>query len=367
MSRFAAPSRLWAAALTGLVLSGCTDYEGFIILPAGPDASTEDYCIIPEFEIYAGGPGRDAVPALTNPRLLEAETVDYLDDEELVVGLRIDADIVAFPLRVLWYHEIVNFDLNGRSLAITHCPLTGSSIAFDRGPVGDAEFGVSGLLYRNNLMMYDRNDEESFWPQMSRQGACGPRSGTQLVMYPVMEMTWGAWREMHPISWVMTLETGFDRNYDVYPYGNYRELNNPDILFPLDIDYRRPLKERVLGVIDDSGGVGYPFGELARLGPLGVVEHDGDTGAPGGAVIFWDGDARTAMAYSTLVDGTAHTFAVVGGQIVDTESGSTWRVDGVATDGPLIGAELEAVPAAYISFWFAWAAFESEAALWVAD
>jgi hypothetical protein len=351
-----------------LVAAACADYEGLSIQPYDPESPSTSFCDIDEAEIFQGGP-KDLFTALSNPKVVPATHPEagYLQDDDLVVGIRVGADVLAFPLRIFWYHEIVNFELFERAFAVTHCPLTGSSLAFDRGPVDDSEFGVSGLLYRTNLIMYDRPaDVPSFWPQMSRGARCGPRVGTALTMVPVMEMTWQAWREMHPQTWVVSEETGFDRSYDVYPYGEYRDLDNFEVLFPLDIDWRRPIKERVLGVADESGGVGYPFGELESLGPIGVVEHSGDTSAPGGTVVFWDTRAETAMAFSREVDSVELTFTVVGDAVVDQETGSAWRVDGVATSGPLAGRQLDPVVDAYVAYWFAWAAFEPEAELWEA-
>jgi hypothetical protein len=108
----------------------------------------------------------------------------------------------------------------------------------------------------------------------------------------------------------------------------------------------------------------YPFVDLDALGPQAVVDHEGATSAPDGVVIFWDRDARAAMAYSRTVDATELTFSVVGDQIVDAETGTTWRVDGVATAGPLAGRSLDPVTEAYVAFWFAWPAFEPAATLW---
>ncbi|MDH3207184.1 MAG: DUF3179 domain-containing protein [Gemmatimonadota bacterium] len=350
-----------------LLVAGCTEYEPFTLLPFNPDSPQDTYCSISTAEIFIGS-AQDAIPALTNPRIVapgHAETA-YIGDNDRVIGIRAGVDALAIPLSILRYHEIVNVDfLGGLQLAVTHCPLTGSSLAFDRGPAGDAEFGVSGLLYRNNLMMYDRNSEESLWPQMVRGARCGSRDGTALQMHPVVEMTWSAWREMHPTTWVVSDATGYpNNNYQIHPYGDYDE--NDEVSWPTAIDTRRHPKERTLGVIDASGGVGYPFGELESLGPIAVVDHAGVTSAQGGTVVFWDGAARSAMAYSRVVDATELSFSVVADQIVDAETSSTWRVDGVATSGPLAGRRLDEVAEAYVAFWFAWAGFESGQTLWEA-
>lgn len=356
----------WAVVLVALLVAGCTEYEPFTLLPYNPDTPEDTYCSISSEYIRVGA-SKDGIPALVDPKVVPADHPEaaYLDDDFRVIGIRAGFDEMAIPLNILWYHEIVNIAVAGRELAVTHCPLTGSSLAFVR-PLAGVEFGVSGLLYLNNLIMYDRSNEESLWPQMARGARCGSRKGTELAMHPVVETTWGAWRAMHPDTYVVSEETGYDRDgYALSPYGDYDV--NDEVVWPFPLDRRRRIKERTLGVLGESGGVLYPFGALASLGPIAVVEHTGSTSAPGGAVVFWDTNARAAMAYSRMVDATELTFAVVGDEIVDAETGSAWRVDGVATSGPLAGTVLDPVAEAYVAFWFAWAGFEPAATLWEAS
>ena len=102
------------------------------------------------------GAAKDAIPALTDPRLVpvgDPET-DYLLGTDRVIGLEIAGEYIAVPHNILWWHEIANF--NEVSLAVTYCPLTGSSMVFDRRAAEGAELGVSGLLFKNNLVMYVR-------------------------------------------------------------------------------------------------------------------------------------------------------------------------------------------------------------------
>ncbi len=327
-------------------------------------------CIIPTADIHEGGPGKDGIPALTDPVLASVGEpgTDYLRDEERVIGLVATEGPVAVPLQILWWHEIVNLEVDGRDLAVTHCPLTGSSLAFDREPLGGVEFGVSGLLYQTNLIMYDRSSGESLWPQMSRGARCGPRVGFDLAMAPSVEMTWGGWRDLYPDTRVISSATGHERDYRIYPYGAYGAIDNPRLLFPLTapIDERRPAKERVLGVPGSEGGVAYPFGELESTGPVAAIHHEADAGTYGGRVLFWDGAREAAAVYQRQLDDDYLSFGTSGGSIVDLETGSEWRIDGVAISGPLAGRALEPVAAAYVAYWFAWAAFEPNTVIWQA-
>lgn len=331
--------------------------------PTNGAAATTD-CSIPASLIFDGGPGKDGIPALTNPLLVGPGDAgaSYLREQDRVIGIVSGEVAIAVPLNIGWWHEIVNFDLPEGQFAVTHCPLTGSSLAFDRANAGGATFGVSGLLFQNNLIMYDRNSGESLWPQMLRGARCGPRDGVSLAMYPVVETTWLAWRDLHPDTRVVSSATGHSRNYQSYPYGDYARLDNGALLFPIgQLDPTRPPKERVLGIPREGGGVAFPFGLLAQRG---AVAAEAVEIAGGPVVVLWDSAAAAAMAYRPFAGGQLLTFTVADGVIRDAETNSAWRFDGVATSGPLSGQRLEAVAEAFVSYWFAWAAFHPSARIW---
>lgn len=352
-----------------LVLAGC-EGGGTDVVDPGDDGLT---CSISTSLLIEGcRGGRDCIPALSEPQRTTAGSQDaaYLRDEDRIIGLVAGGEALAIPHNILWWHEIANLDLGGQRVAVTYCPLTGSSLAFDRAIVGGAEFGVSGLLFQNNLTMYDRRNPASLWPQMNREAGCGEATGTALPMVAIVEMTWQRWRELHPETAVLSAQTGIysaDR-YRVYPYAqyDYEEEDNPFVLFDIPIDARRPPKERVLGLPSGDAGIAFPFGTLAdRAGADGVaIVEDTLDGDP--YVVLWDTRAQGAMAFRPrTTDGQAVTLGVEdSGVIVDLETGSAWSVDGRARSGPLAGARLDAIPEAYVAFWFAWAAFHPDTALW---
>lgn len=350
--------RPFVAILFALVfgISACSDESDL----SGPGVSAGE-CSVPTSRLVSGGVPKDGIPALTDPVFVAPEQATYLTDDSRVIGVRMGDEILAIPHNILWHHEIVNLNREGLQLAVTYCPLTGSSLAFDRSVVGGAEFGVSGLLFQNNLVMYDRNSQESLWPQMNREAGCGIRDETQLAMRSVIEMTWEGWRSLHPDTKVISASTGFSRNYQPagYPYGNYEEPDNAALLFRMPIDNRRPPKERVLGIPID-GGIAFPFGAL-DTGEYSVV-----TTTSGGrdVVVFWDRANRSAMAFSPVAGGSALDFEARETGIFDRTTDSRWQVDGRADEGPLQGTRLEPVAEAYVAFWFAWAAFHPDTQLW---
>jgi len=316
-----------------------------------------------------GGVPPDGIPSLFNPKMVGKDEIgDFLTDDSRVIGFFAGGNAFAVPHNILWWHEISNMDVEGEKLAITYCPLTGSSMAFDRAVIDGRTFGVSGLLFQNNQTMYDRSAEVSLWPQMNRSAGCGARTGTPLTMYPVLEMTWSGWKSLHPETRVVSSETGFNRNYTPsgYPYGNYEDINNATLLDSrTGIDRRRPPKERALGIPTDKGGLVFPFGILDETGaPVRIVRANvsGED-----VIVFWDSVRKGAMAYYPQHAGQALTFSSDGGKILDNETGSQWRVDGQAIAGSLKGVQLEPVADAYVAFWFAWAAFQPNIKVWTGD
>ena len=317
-----------------------------------------------------GGVGRDGIPALTDPSFVSPEhesATSYLANGSRVIGVQVDEEWLAIPHNLMYRHEIVNLNRGSEQIAVTYCPLTGSALAFERGSVGGAEFGVSGLLFQANLIMYDRNSEDSFWPQMAGRAACGSRAGQALVRLPVVEMTWSGWKALFPESMVVGVDIFDAETYSANPYGSaYEAPNNGNFLgFPIPRgDDRRLPKERVLGLPATVGQppIAFPFHAMDAQGEVWVREFTYG-GEP--AAVLWDRGRLAAVAVRPVAGGQRLTFRVDEGEgaIVDDETGSQWSVAGLATAGPLKGEQLARIPEAYVAFWLPWAAFHPETEL----
>lgn len=357
-------SRSLGSLILFALLAGC-DITGSDPVSEMEVDRTPESCTIPQAHIFSAAPAKDWIPALANPDWVGPQdpSLSYLRGSDRVIGIVIDDVAYAIPLNILWWHEIVNLDIGGRSLAITHCPLTGSSLVFDREPLGGVQFGVSGLLFRNNLLMYDRSTGESLWPQMLRGARCGVQSGTPLQSVAAMEMRFDRWWFLHYDTRVIDPNTGFERDYTSYPYGDYAEPQNDETLFPrTQFDSRLPPKSLVLGLMVGDESWAIAFDALAQVGPSAAI-HPVES-APE-LVVLWDTLGESAMAFSTrLEDGTRLTLRVEGTRIVDDETGSVWRFDGLALSGPLEGVRLEPIPEAHTAFWFAWTDFHPDTRLW---
>lgn len=288
----------------------------------------------------------------------------YLDDDERVLGVVVNGSARAYPHAVLDHHEVINDRIDGAWFTVTFCPLTGSGLRLDPQLGSERlDVAVSGLLFANNLVLFDRTSGDVYGPQLAVAGSCSRFRNRSMTLLPVVEMSWGEWRSLYPSTLVVSSATGFNRNYRQSPYEEYRL--DEDLLHDMPVDRSRPLKERVLGVRSGSGGgVGFPFGELAAaLGNEGVVneEIEGDATA-----IFYRRDqGETAIAFYATVGGQRLTFSAnTDGTFSDAETGSVWRIDGLAVDGPFDGERLAVREDAFVVYWFAWRHFQPDAEIW---
>ncbi len=324
----------------------------------GGDASnpgpTSGGWLIPQSEIVDAGPGQDGIPSVELPVMKVASETTDVRVNELVVGVLHEGTIHAYPHNILNWHEVVNDSINFNDYVVSYCPLTGSAMAWDvDDSQSDTEFGVSGLLYNSNLIMYDRATD-SHWSQMLEQSVQGQRSSEVPDRIQVIETTWGTWRNMYPDSLVMTRDTGFSRDYDSYPYGDYRFSN--ELLFPVSsTDNRLHPKERVIGI--RSGATSKVY-QLSGFGDTTQVINDSFAGQS--IIVVGVSNQDIAAIYSReLPDGTVLTFSALDGQlpnIMEDTEGNTWDVFGRAVSGPRTGERLS-MTQSYTAMWFAWAAF----------
>jgi hypothetical protein len=133
---------------------------------------------VPLEELFSGGPPRDGIPPLDEPRFISIEeAAGQVAAKEPVVVFEHGEEARAYPLAILMWHEIVNDEVGGQPVVITYCPLCNTALAFDRR-LGDRvlDFGTSGLLRHSDLVMWDRQTE-SLWQQVTGEAIVGTLAG----------------------------------------------------------------------------------------------------------------------------------------------------------------------------------------------
>ena len=334
-----------------LLLSfGCNNDE------ASPRDSNSDW-LIPQNLVFDGGPGKDGIPAITDPDMkpIGDAGLSYLDDDDLLVVYKSGNDVRAYSQRVMDWHEIINDKIGDDNVAITYCPLTGTAIGWGREIKGEVTtFGVSGLLYETNLMPYDRLTD-SYWNQMENICVNGKLIGEEPEFFSVVQMNFAAVKTLLPNALVNTTNTGFSRNYARYPYGSYKDVTNSSTLFPIsNTDTRLDPKEVLRGVIINDEAVVYQFPATGR---------EIMTDNIGGNEIVVVADRSNDMIVSFLsktINATVLEFTLVTDDsssiIMEDQLGNKWDVFGTALEGPNVGEQLE-VPYSYMGYWFSFPVF----------
>jgi len=314
--------------------------------------------LIPSGEVVDGGPGKDGIPAIDEPHFEPASTISSVAPDEFVVVLRFGGEIKAYPHDIMNWHEIVNDGPNDGPFAMSYCPLTGSAVAWK----GDANmsrrsFGVSGLLYNSNLILYDR-ETDSRWSQMLQKSVWGPRAGEEPERIQVFETTFATLQTMYPNAQVLTRQTGWGRDYEEYPYGGYR--SNEGLLFPVSKeDFRLHLKTRVIGIHSSSSSKVYQLGGFGATTQTVNEQFESQS-----IVVVGNTDQNFAAIYSrVLSDGTILNFSPMQGDlpnVMSDDEGNVWDIFGSAVSGPRVGEQLD-MTKSYTAMWFAWATFFQDA------
>lgn len=210
-------------------------------------------------DLISGCFGQDCIPSIDEPIFETANEATWLNDDDRVFSINLDGVKKTYPQRILNWHEIVNDWAGDTPVAVTFCPLCGSALAFERKVDGIiTEFGVSGKLHNNDLVMYDRY-EGSMWQQVTGEGIVGPAAQRDelLTQIPLFTTTWAEWRDEHPDTLVLSRETGHSRDYSLYPYDTYEE--NDELLFGIkELDTSLQIKTPVLGIEVGDASKAYP-------------------------------------------------------------------------------------------------------------
>lgn len=263
--------------------------------------------------------GKDCIPSIDNPKFESSNQANWLREDDRVFAINYKGIQRAYPQRILNWHEVVNDTFAGDPVIITFCPLCGSALAFERKVDGViTQFGVSGKLHNSDLVMYDRY-EGNLWQQITGEAIVGSaaRRNEVLAQLSITTTSWGDWKTQHPDTEVLSRDTGYNRDYNQYPYGTYEQ--NDEIYFGVKgLNRTLQIKTVVYGI--ELNGVSKAY-------PEGVFENQ---------IIIRD------------------TVAGIPLTLEKTRSGQI-RVTNSQTQEEIIPIRL---------FWFAWAAFHPDTKLY---
>lgn len=330
---------------------------------------------IPYGDIISGGPPRDGIPSIDDPKFIPIDNAKkWLDPQEPVMVVNINEEVRAYPIQILIWHEIVNDVVRNKPILVSYCPLCNSAIVFDREVNGETfEFGTSGLLVHSDLVMYDRTTE-TLWQQLTGEAIVGDLVGEQLTMISSSLISFQDFATAHPDGMVLSKETGYKRNYGQSPYPGY-DGRTSSFFSKGDGEGRLPAMERVVSVSINKEDKAYPYTTLKEekviqdtVGhkKLVIFFKTGTKSALNSQVIEKSKDVGSTGVFIPRANGQDLTIVKEKEGFIDKETASTWNILGKATAGPLKGTQLESVVHGD-HFWFSWVAFKPNTKVYLPD
>lgn len=299
-------------------------------------------------EIVWGGVRKDGIPALTNPKLIEADQADYIRDNELVFGISINGDTRAYPYRFMDWHEMLNDVIGDVPVSLAYCTLCGSGILYKTKLKAEEEpiiFGSSGFLYRSNKLMYDQATN-TLWNQFNGKPVVGEltNSGIELEVLPLVTSTWSEWKKKHPNTKVLSDQTGFHRDYTPgTAYGAY--FISDELMFPASVnDDSLKSKEKVFGLRISGANKAWPLKLFKQ--PTAINDTIGIIPI----VLIGAEKNETVRAYRS--EGLKFEYSDNGQLLSDDKE---WQL----TENELIGPnnqKLSRLPG-HVAYWFAWSGY----------
>ncbi|MFD2726553.1 DUF3179 domain-containing protein [Hyunsoonleella rubra] len=315
-----------------------------------PPPASSDWTI-PVNLVRDGGPGKDGIPSIDNPQFISASQASFLNNDDLVVGIVKDNEVKAYPHIVLDWHEVVNDEINGAFFTLNYCPLTGTAFAWESKTANTrTTFGVSGLLFNANLIMYDRNTD-SYWSQLRLECVNGELINDVPKLYGVVETDWLTWKTLYPNTQVLSTSTGFSRNYGVSPYGDYATNNGRFIFRPEITNPALPNKERVYAIIEEGTSKVYQLSDFEGGKAIKDSFNVRDYLIVGNQNLIYGFELNGDYLDLNF----EYNFSGSEGFFTDNE-GNIWSIFGTAISGPRTGETLTPVTSV-MSYWFAIAAF----------
>jgi hypothetical protein len=247
---------------------------------------------IPLNEILSGGPPKDGIPSIDKPVFMPVSEITDIADREPVIGLEINGDARAYPLRVLTWHEIVNDEVGGKPVTVTYCPLCNAAIVFEREIDGKRlDFGTTGLLRNSDLVMYDRQTQ-SWWQQFTGEAIVGEMLGTKLTLVPARLEAYGLFKARHGNGKVLVPGNPHFRPYGRNPYAKYDSAAAP-FLYRGDLPKDISPMARVVVVRDGGEMLVYALELLARENEV----------TSGDIVLKWQKGQASALDTEQIAEG----------------------------------------------------------------
>lgn len=316
---------------------------------AGPGGSGGSQWLIPVEDIANLGDPMDVIPSIDQPAFDQLSKIELPADERVLV-YKHEGMVKVYPVTLLSNREIVNDITNDVYHAVTYCPVTGSGINWKREiNQSVTEFGVSGMLFHNNLMPYDRNTK-SYWSQMLLKCVHGKLKGKDAETFFLMETVWETAQQYFPGALVLV---GDDQRAEA------ADPDIPEFKSGQSVSDTANLKPGSLlfGLFSERKVKLYDYDDFDS-GITVFRDHFNYQNL----IVAGSKDLRFIVAFKTNGPASGKEFTAVQDRfpiIMKDRSGNYYDVFGYITEGPSTGERLN-FPVFYVAKLFAWKDFFDE-------
>lgn len=275
-------------------------------------------------------------PSAENPILSPIDLVEGLNDNSTVAIIAFNGEINIYPLSYIQPYETVNDQIANNSFTVSYCPITESTIAFNRNHTNQLlTFRASGFLYKENLVMYD-SATESFWSQILLKNIRGPFESETLTTFTMFETTWKTAKTYFPSAKVFTNKSIVSSKTNK----SLEHINN---------------NERVFGLIDNISNKSskvfiYQYSQFEN----GIQIYN--SGFTSDKIVIGSKELRFITAFKNE---NKSTFTVVQNEfpvIMIDNLGNKWNIFGIVVSGPNKGDKLQTATS-FVAAWWAWEEF----------
>ncbi|HUB61321.1 MAG TPA: DUF3179 domain-containing (seleno)protein [Puia sp.] len=270
----------------------------------------------------------------------------------LVIGLVVNDQAKAYPIRLIGYHHQVRDTLGNTPIMVTYCTVCRTGRVYAPLVHGRPEkFRLVGMDHFN--AMFEDATTKSWWQQATGIAIAGPLKGERLAELPSGQYTLGYWLRLHPNSKIM--------QPDPADTAHYRDLENyDDGTIKGSLEHRdsaswKP-KSWVVGVIVGNNARAYDWNYLNAH----PIVNDSIGGLPALIYVYGSKPANFHV-WSRMVAGKELSFLptegkLLNGDLTDSSTHSVWDEEGRCIIGSLKGQQLQPLQS-YQEFWHSWSYF----------
>jgi hypothetical protein len=270
-----------------------------------------------------------------------------ISKEKLVLGVVLNGEAKAYPIQIIGYHHQVQDEIGGTSVLVTYCTVCRTGRVYEPNVNGKPEtFRLVGMDHFN--AMFEDASTKSWWRQVSGEAVTGPLKGSKLVEIPSRQMSLASWLQLYPASKILQPDSNFSKQYaalDGYDNGSLSSF-----LEKRDTISWQP-KSFVVGIVYKNASKAYDWNNLERS----VIIQDSLPGLP---LLLTLENKTSFHSFNRELNGVVYNFQLDADKrnMIDTNTGSTWNLQGACTSGPLNGSYLRPIQS-YQEFWHSWQTF----------